>query len=969
MQHSRTHRLFIPHGIMDGQIDKMEKRYSMTKLENRLRTFQDGVALEKKKLKWSFKVIPYQAMAKLGFYFDPVIDPKTSKLKKDSVRCCYCHRQTYNVRDCRSKRKDVLETLSNIMRQHLTVTDNKQVCLLIYLRNKLLTDYSFHMGVSDWKNDKYFSNPDDENVINLRKFTFQDNWPHSGSQNEHPLGIEKMVNAGLMRYDSSIEGLGDPSMDKTLMNDTCYCIYCKQLLQGWSINDDPMSRHYKVSQNGNCYFFQTRNRFERIKNDNDSITKNCEVSPTLGENGKREVINTKTASQRQCPLFESPPSSTGPQLDDYNEKTDISVIQHNISVLDGAQGENVKRNSVEEKEQINMENGSTTLEEGNINRDVLADKKEVISTPTAKETKRPNVQLTQSSSPIKKKRKFKRISPRKIFDEEDSEHSLNNNSANGDNKDKDLVIDFTSHIIKNRDVGRKNAILDDSTDEFSFSNQGHNTFDIPIPTSSHLLKGIDSDNDNAIREDDTGINTDTKGASSKHEKFSVNSEEDLNFSEGKLTGRDSSTNILIRTQIVDQNLGDIDRDKVPNGGSPEVPKTHELIRDNSEKREAQNGEFRHQKDSTVRQSPDILHSDKSGDNSSNITAIPKEEQRRGNSKTSSIPADIHPKPRKNLQEPRSLSISGKVVPTERKLDNINIDLNFSASDFSPSSQSEQSSKSSSVISTPVASPKINLTRSLHAVKELSGLKKETDDDKYFTNKQETIKILEDASVKNETPNNEMLLFETGTPIASQENKSRKLFDEEFSGKELDMPIDSSTVEIKKVIKPEFEPVPSVARNLVSGTSSYPRNSRLEEQRKETSTSLADNSKKGSSFNEGNNEKEPNAAEWFKIDENRHLVKNYFHDLLKYINNNDATLANDKDGDLAFLIKQMPAEELDMTFNNWVNLKVQSIKREFIDDCDKKLDILRRDYYTATNFIETLEDDNQLIDIAKKMGIL
>lgn len=215
----------------------------------------------------------------------------------------------------------------------------------------------------------------------------------------------------------------------------------------------------------------------------------------------------------------------------------------------------------------------------------------------------------------------------------------------------------------------------------------------------------------------------------------------------------------------------------------------------------------------------------------------------------------------------------------------------------------------------------------------------------------------------------MLLFETGTPIASQENKSRKLFDEEFSGKELDMPIDSSTVEIKKVIKPEFEPVPSVARNLVSGTSSYPRNSRLEEQRKETSTSLADNSKKGSSFNEGNNEKEPNAAEWFKIDENRHLVKNYFHDLLKYINNNDATLANDKDGDLAFLIKQMPAEELDMTFNNWVNLKVQSIKREFIDDCDKKLDILRRDYYTATNFIETLEDDNQLIDIAKKMGIL
>lgn len=58
-------------------------------------------------------------------------------------------------------------------------------------------------------------------------------------------------------------------------------------------------------------------------------------------------------------------------------------------------------------------------------------------------------------------------------------------------------------------------------------------------------------------------------------------------------------------------------------------------------------------------------------------------------------------------------------------------------------------------------------------------------------------------MKNETPNNEMLLFETGTPIASQENKSRKLFDEEFSGKELDMPIDSSTVEIKRLLNPNL----------------------------------------------------------------------------------------------------------------------------------------------------------------------
>lgn len=961
---------------MNGQIDKMEKRYSMTKLEDRFRTFQDGVVLEKKKLKWSFKVIPYQAMAKLGFYFDPVIDPKTSKLRKDSVGCCYCHRRTFNVRDCRSKRKDVLETLGNIMRKHLTDPDNKQVCLLIYLRNKLLTDYSFHMGVSDWRNDKYFSNPDSEDVVSLRKFTFEDNWPHDDSQNERPLGIEKMVNAGLIRYDSSIEGLSNPNMDKTLMNDTCYCIYCKEMLQGWSVNDDPMRRHYKASQNGNCHFFQTRNRFEGVRNDNGStgisnaINEDCEVSFTQEEKREGEVIDVKSTSQSQYSLFDSPSSNASPQIDDDDdEQANNSVIQHNMSVLDGKKAENGKQNNVEEKDQINSKNWGTTLEGGDINREISVDKKDVISTPTAIEAKRSNVQLTQLSSPIRKKRKFKRISPRKIFDEEDSQSSLSNNTASAGNKDKDLVIDFTSHIIKNRDVGRKNAILDDSTDEFSFSNQGHSTFDIPIPTSSHLLKGIDSDNNNVIREDNIGKRTDTKGAFSEGEKFPVNSEADVYFSDMKSIGRDNNTNILIRTQTVGEKVGDVDTDRVPYSGFPELPETHGLIEDNSGKEEKRTGDFQHQNESNIRQPSDMLHSDKLSGNFSNMTVTLKGERNISDGETSNISADIHLRPKKNLEEPRSLSLSGKAVSTQRKLDNININLSFSASDFSPSSQSEHSSKSSSAISTPIESPKIDLIRSLHAVEEISGLKKDKINNTYLIKKQETVKAPDYASVKNETSDDEGLFFETGTPIASQENKSRKLFDKEFSGRGLDIPIDSSTVEIKKVLKPEFELFPSVADNLAPNTDLRPELPRLKEQQKEINSNLIIGSKKVSSSNEDNRRKEADRGEWFKIDENRLLVKNYFHDLLKYINNNDATLADDKDGDLAFLIKQMPSEELDMTFNNWVNLKVKSIKREFIDDCDKKLDILRKNYYAATNFVETLEDDDQLINIAKEMGIL
>lgn len=223
-----------------------------------------------------------------------------------------------------------------------------------------------------------------------------------------------------------------------------------------------------------------------------------------------------------------------------------------------------------------------------------------------------------------------------------------------------------------------------------------------------------------------------------------------------------------------------------------------------------------------------------------------------------------------------------------------------------------------------------------------------------------MKTHEDAPVKNETLDDEVPFFETGTPISSQENKSKKLFDEEFLDKCLDVPIDTSTVEIRNVHKTTSRSIPPITNNSMSATEFQPDFPRIEEQRKEINTNLV---------KEEGRVGEADAGEWFGIDENRLLVKNYFHDLLKYINNNDATLANDKDGDLAFLIKQMPNEELEMTFNSWVDLKVQSIKREFIDDCDKKLNILRSNYYTATTYVENLEDDDELIKIAKKMGIL
>ncbi|KOG98669.1 survivin [Saccharomyces eubayanus] len=968
---------------MNSQSDAMDERYSMTKLENRLRTFQDGVVLQKKKLRWSFKVIPYQAMAKLGFYFDPVIDPKTSKLNKDCVRCCYCHRRTYNVRDCRSRKKDVLETLSNITRRHLTDSDNKQVCLLIYLRNKLLKDYSFHMGVSDWKNDKHFSEPDSKIMLNFRRFTFKDDWPHGISHNEHQLNIENMVNAGLIRYDTSIEGLKDPNMDKALMSDSCYCIYCKHSLQGWSSHDDPLRRHYDISQKGNCYFFQIRNRFERMRNDKDStisssdtISQSCGATTTQVEEERDDVVAVKTTSQSQNSLVS--PSSPGKNLQNNGDNgLNSLVIQHDRSVLSELNDEYSKQNKIKEKQQIHLENGNTTLRADNTNQGVSAVENGISLTPIVKESKRSNSQLAQFSSPTRKRRKFKRISPRRIFDEEDSENSFDNSTVGLENKDKDLVIDFTSHINKARDTGRKNAILDDSTDEFSFSNQGHSTFDIPVPTSSHLLRDIGSDIKIVTQDPENPINasSNSKEAVMKEEKYLASDDRNEDSNDTRLVGRDFNTTTPGKSGSIDQRSNDTNANKGLSNETRGSSVPHELYQDKitevrTESEEGQKNDV----NLPIRRLSDASYSDILNSNSNNITDnIPKGEIDGSNLQT--FDASLHKKAlgdagaKERSTKLDSLPPKEPVIPAHRKLDNIDIDLHLSVSDFSSSSHSEQSSKSSSAISTPVASPKINVTRSLHAVKELSGLARKQFNDLEFANKQDTTKMLEYVSVKNETTGEESPIFETGTPIAYEEHKSKKLFENEFLGKELETPIYLSTVDLNKSPKPEPGSILPVVGNSISSTSLHPQYSPLEKQKKEKTLTTDTECATGCLLNEETKNSRADFGEWCKIDENRLLVKNYFHDLLKYINNNDATLSNDKDGDLAFLIKQMPNEELDMTFTNWVNLKVRSIKHEFIDDCEKKLNILRNDFDTAKNYVETLEDDDELIEIAKKMGVL
>lgn len=107
---------------------------------------------------------------------------------------------------------------------------------------------------------------------------------------------------------------------------------------------------------------------------------------------------------------------------------------------------------------------------------------------------------------------------------------------------------------------------------------------------------------------------------------------------------------------------------------------------------------------------------------------------------------------------------------------------------------------------------------------------------------------------------------------------------------------------------------------------------------------------------------------FKMDEDKNLVKTYFHNMLKYINNNDATLANDRDGDLAFFIKQMPKEEMSITFPQWIIRKRDELKNSIRDNVKKKLQRLRKEFDGVVNSVESLDDDVALINLAEKLDV-
>ncbi|CDH16520.1 uncharacterized protein ZBAI_08308 [Zygosaccharomyces bailii ISA1307] len=694
---------------------------AMLKLESRIRSFQKMSMVDGKKYRWRYTLIPYQAMARLGFFYCPTKEPSSGRIQKDAVGCIYCRKVTYDFRECRSKKKDVMETLLSVLRQHLDTHTPR--CLLAHMKLKILESISNEEASVDWNRDEFFYDPLQERVQDLFRLTFEGNWP-IGAENLCP---RQMARAGLVKYDSSFTGFEELLAEGN--SDASYCIYCKKILGHWQPEDDPLKEHFKSSNGGKCFYFS---------------------------------------------------------------KLDESLVHTLQQSIDATM-----------KESETYSHSGSAFENSDLS------------------------QQLRSNSPEKRRRKLKRNFIKTISDDDhDSDPSYHLN------EDKDLVLDFESHKQRSNELERKNAILDDSKDEFSFSAHGHSAFEIPphstkskIATAPNIIGSNPQNCHAALTESPDGI--------------------DL----GPLSNRPSA------------------------------------------------------------QEP--------------LDAKPRDA-------TSELSSEYKPAP---VQGPR-LDIE-KVTPLKILSNGENFfDSPAAETAHHLLSQSDElSEESSSHISTldtgtPLSKGGVTDNTAIAKVNE------------QYKNGVEPNNDIEDGNV-HEKHN-------------SEQEESNDGFHEEAP--------------LREVLPPEE------LRNY-NNSNEYETNGEMQQQnihtRRTSSPAITiSNFDRESNTNRTITSKASNSQneKMFKMDEDKNLVKNYFHDMLRYINNNDATLANDRDGDLTFFMKQMPSEEMDIPFSQWITKKKEALQKEFQEDVKQKLRKLRDEFNHAIENIGTIENEETLIAMAERLGV-
>ncbi|CAK7273907.1 hypothetical protein SEPCBS119000_005899 [Sporothrix epigloea] len=153
-------------------------------------------------------------LARAGFFFNP------QPSNPDNVRCFLCHKDL-----------DGWEEDDNPLQEHLKHSGSCgwAICAAIELE------------LGDVANE----DPRLPYLLDARKSTFADRWPHEGRKG-WKCTTKQLADAG-WKYTPTTES-----------NDNTTCVYCQLALDGWEATDKPMNEHQRRSPN--CPFFTMINQ-------------------------------------------------------------------------------------------------------------------------------------------------------------------------------------------------------------------------------------------------------------------------------------------------------------------------------------------------------------------------------------------------------------------------------------------------------------------------------------------------------------------------------------------------------------------------------------------------------------------------------------------------------------------------------------------------------------------------------------
>ncbi|KUJ16985.1 BIR-domain-containing protein [Mollisia scopiformis] len=188
--------------------------------DSRLSSFQTAHQLAKrrasnastkgsKSIKWPHKFMTGEELARAGFFYHP------TQSNPDNVACFLCH-----------KNLDGWEEDDDPLAEHLKLSPN--------------CGWAIVASIEKGDEELSLQYPASSSMIEARKATFADHWPHEGKKG-WKCKTKQMVDSG-WKY--------TPTSDS---DDMATCVYCSLALDGWEPADKPMDEHFKRSSD--CAFF------------------------------------------------------------------------------------------------------------------------------------------------------------------------------------------------------------------------------------------------------------------------------------------------------------------------------------------------------------------------------------------------------------------------------------------------------------------------------------------------------------------------------------------------------------------------------------------------------------------------------------------------------------------------------------------------------------------------------------------